>query len=73
MNGQGIAAALLLLVAVTAVRMGDKPTFRTKDIRKQLAEGIEVRLKAAVKEGKGTYIAEAVMDVYKSLNSLTKT
>ena len=52
MNAQGIAAA----IAVTAVRMGDKPTFRTKALRKQLAEGIEGRLKAASKEGKGTYI-----------------
>ena len=55
MNAQGIAAAIILLVAVTAIRMGDKPTFRLEAQRKGFAEEIEKAIKAASKEGKGEY------------------
>ena len=56
MQLQGIAAAVVLLVAISAIRMGDKPTFRTDAARDTMVKQITDAVKAQAKSGKSTYV-----------------
>ena len=61
MNGNGTAAAIVLLFLVSAVRLGDKPVFRDPKGAENMAKSIEKEIKEFNKAKKAS---SAVGDDY---------
>ena len=57
MNVAGIASAFIFLVAVSAIRMGDKPTFETSDASEAYAARITDQIKGAAQARAPKYVA----------------
>ena len=51
MNGAGAASALVFMILVSMVRLGDKSTFGTANEEEVFSKQIEAQVKAANKEG----------------------
>ena len=52
MNGAGVASALVFMVLVSMIRIGDKSTFATEAEEEAFSKAMEAQVKAANKAGK---------------------
>ena len=55
MNAAGIASAFVFLIAVSAVRLGDKPTFSSEAMEEAFTKQIEDKVEATRKAKKKKY------------------
>jgi hypothetical protein len=57
MKVAGAASALVFLVAITAIRLSDKPLFARKGDSEKMAKSFEAKVKEALAANKGKYAA----------------
>ena len=57
MKVAGAASALVFLVAISAIRLSDKPLFAKKGDSEAMAKSFEVRVKETLAANKGKYAA----------------
>ena len=57
MKAAGVAGAVVLLVLVSAFRLGDKPLFADKRLSERAAKELTANVKGQLKSQKGKYVA----------------
>ena len=57
MKAAGVAGAVVLMVLVSAFRLGDKPLFADKTFSERVAKELTNQVKGELKSQKGKYVA----------------